>query len=354
MGKVRKGLYWNRSIVSDWKRYRIITGNLLLVLVFLANNNRLLGLRPSQYDGLQAEEQPIMVHLVNDRTNHSWWVPKRTREQRLNEIDNMIDRYTKTDESHLDILHEGIYAVLEMADPRSRYCFCFEEYYKVWKDEVPFSGESFFDWFDFGSGRIQNLKNSTVEDDCDRATIGESLYYKATPREIADAEVEFEVIKDSGRMAAYYVGSGLPVPEGTWSIIWTLDHRLLLHSDDINDMSPDKTRDDDLYYKVGHCSFTCGLPVLFAGEIGIALANKQTQKTNDASTSSKYEIALINSDSGHYQTDHPQARLLYQWVRRTYKISQSTIDWPPWKGCKNGIEWREHIFGNGVVKEENV
>ena len=144
-----------------------------------------------------------------------WWIEKRTRNDYRREWhDVTVEKYTATDTNDLDLVKGwGFRALLEMEDPAHRDAWCLENFHKVWDHEKPFSGESFCDWIDYGSGKQVETTEYT------RRALNRRSYYLMNVTEVEGSVVDFNVFTIEGKEDRIVVHlsfsvSGEPVPTG--------------------------------------------------------------------------------------------------------------------------------------------
>ena len=240
-----------------------------------------------------------------------WSIEKRTRNDYRREWDDVIEKYTATDTNDLDLVNGwGFRALLEMEDPAHRDAWCLESFYEVWDREEPFSGESFFDWIDYGSGWQQQLETTEYT----RRALNRRSYYLMNVTEVEGSVVDFNVFTIEGNEDRIVVHlsfsvSGEPVPTGTYLNIWNLDQRLHLLKEDHFD-APENSRIQ--YYKQGHASVTHGKPVMYAGEFGVGKNG---------------QLLWTDPSSGHYRPALSHTLRLFRWMRDTHGIPFSAVEW---------------------------
>jgi len=144
---------------------------------------------------------------------------------------------------------------------------CLHSFFDLWKDDVPFSGVSFFHWLDGPGATAETQK-------CNRTQLDQRRYGFFDDDQVAASEVKIKLLKklyvDDGAVEeavkAVFVQSGEPVHSGNWLIVWSLDRKLhFLHEKHV--IAPPEF--PFLYWKYGHASVTSGRPVMYAGEIDI-------------------------------------------------------------------------------------
>jgi hypothetical protein len=215
-----------------------------------------------------------------------WWIEKHSKQYLEKELWKInIEKYMGT-EDQLDVYTAyGMGSVLEMEDPKGgRDAVCFKSWYEAWQTQIPFSGEPFFDWLDYGSGRHVFINNPVCVRDHPRR------YYQMPDSQVMEVVVTVQVRSDGS--VALVSRLGVPVPKGNWLFIWGTDERIYLIKDG-------NIHKNGLVYKSGHCSANGGGPVLHAGEF----------KVGEEGT-----IVWVNCESGHYKALVKHVKRFYQWL----------------------------------------
>jgi len=86
-----------------------------------------------------------------------------------------------------------------------------------------------------------------------------------------------------------------------WHFVWGIDKKLYLMKSDKNNQK-----------KLGHATFFCGRPVLFAGEMGV-----------DA----KGTLTWVSDKSGHYRPTLQHMRNFLLWLQDEVHVDITTIEW---------------------------
>jgi len=216
--------------------------------------------------------------LYDNETQQTWLIRKRPAEYYLEKWQKLVDeQYSRTDMiNELDLPSGiGFRGVLEMEDGRDFMCLI--DFFRIWAKEEPFSGEPFFRWLDYGSGK---QIEETRETKCDRQRLNHRRYgfLNETEREAAVVELRVKqtytiseqdnvtVWQMTPRVQAVFAVSQQPVPEGIWLSVWDLNQRLHLIREE-HVLTPDLPFD---HWKMGHGSVLHGRPALYAGEMGIS------------------------------------------------------------------------------------
>jgi len=283
--------------------------------------------------------------MTDDQMGRQWLIQKRTLQEYEDERMDLANRTYKANNNdnnestslhQLDIISAiGLVAVLEMEDGRDFRCL--RPYYKQWKTEVPFSGEPFFDWMDYGSGkkavtdlcsrkklnaiRYGMLKAQTVESsvvEFRRRTVRRTLDHRADSEDINNRNKKNTSNTITETMVqAVFVETQQPVQGGSWLSIWDLQERLhLIRGGYFMAQHQPQQQPKFFLWKQGHGSVTHGRPVLYAGEMNIGDAGR---------------VQYTIPKSGHYRPQKEHTRALYQWLRRQVggEVARTAIDWKP-------------------------
>jgi len=249
-----------------------------------------------------------MMAVLIDGDKH-WYIRKRELEYYKDAFEVLEQSYRGQDESQLDIVTAlGRKAVLEMEDSRGRVPACLDSFYKIWQSEEPFSGENFFAWLDYGSGRMLDSEK------CDREKLNYVSYYFMNEKEIESSEVNLTVKKNESNSTVLltFAKSGKVVPSGKYASIWGVDKKLYVFQD--GDCHPDTGNGIAHRYWQGHCSLTHGAPVLHGGEMGIG---------------ENGTLLWTNPQSGHYRPQLLHVRNFFRWMRDTIGAPRSAVEWRP-------------------------
>lgn len=215
--------------------------------------------------------------------------------------------YMGTDQNTtVDIIRAiGTEALVEAEDPKLRNMYPLQEFLQVWKTQAPFSGEPFFQWLDFGSGRFASSESNT------RAEIEEEYCHVMDDEARAKAVVipRIETVESDGEIGQggnekvqvilRYEFADLPVESGYLLFVWGLDDKLYVH--------PDQST---LFH---HICFFHARPVRAAGEIYVGEHGA---------------LQEIWNDSGHYRPSDWSFRLLYRHLKAMFpQMTATTIKW---------------------------
>mmetsp|Transcript_4348 Transcript_4348/g.9499 ORF Transcript_4348/g.9499 Transcript_4348/m.9499 type:complete len:566 (-) Transcript_4348:142-1839(-) len=241
-----------------------------------------------------------------------WWSRRVTLQEEKEIMLKLFDKYRGPPGSidivsgHKEYKNQAS-AVLEAEDPRGhRSFYCYQNYYYRYRDEPPFSGEMFFDWLDFGSGkhildddergaRLHPMKRDKV---CSKKNINREKIHCLNATGRLWHEVNFEMSDDGNSLIARYRQSGKLVPKSSGArhphlYMWDLNETFFV-------------ADDTLYEErfggsFKHTSILASAPGLSAGEVYVG--NNGT-------------VFGINYVSGHYRPSIRQTALMYQWFQK--------------------------------------
>eukprot|EP00978_Attheya_sp_CCMP212_P018570 scaffold50976_cov69-Attheya_sp.AAC.1 len=229
-----------------------------------------------------------------------WWVKKQSKKSLKKEMEQIFNKYRGPTGSLNVIDSMGRSAVLQAEDPMGgRVETCLSQYFHIWEGEKPFSGEPFFEWLDFGTGRMINLPSLG----CSRKNPNQfrRKWFNETERENLRVDVK---ISDNGKsVRLIYRNSQKPVPHLKTDMAWGLDDEIYVI-------------DREIYDKItaGHTSIFSAGPVKFAGRFVVKKDGKL------------YKIGL---HSGHYR---PQAGgyniKLFQKFFMDLGVTPEAIIWP--------------------------
>eukprot|EP00978_Attheya_sp_CCMP212_P003604 scaffold7535_cov63-Attheya_sp.AAC.6 len=199
----------------------------------------------------------------------------------------------------------GPRAVLQAEDPMGgRVEKCLVKHFNIWEDEKPFSGESFFEWLDFGTGRMINIHSHDERGfSCLRKDQHQfrRKWFNETERE--NLRVDLKTSDNGKSVQVIYRNSQKPVPYMTTDVAWGLDDEIYVIDREIYDKSI-----------TGHTSIFSAGPVKFAGQFEIG---------NDG------KLLYIGLHSGHYM---PQAGgyniRLFQKFIMDLGVTPEAIEWP--------------------------
>eukprot|EP00978_Attheya_sp_CCMP212_P019852 scaffold56272_cov71-Attheya_sp.AAC.1 len=166
-----------------------------------------------------------------------WWVKKQSKESLMKEMDQMFNKYRGPTGTLNVVDSMGPRAVLQAEDPMGgRVESCLIKYFKMWRKETPFSGEPFFEWLDFGTGRMINLHSHDQRGfSCLRKDQHQfrRKWFNETERENLRVDVK---TSDNGKsVRLIYRNSQKPVPHMETDVAWGLDDEIYVINREIYD-----------------------------------------------------------------------------------------------------------------------
>eukprot|EP00977_Amphora_coffeiformis_P018509 scaffold6555_cov182-Amphora_coffeaeformis.AAC.9 len=223
------------------------------------------------------------VAALSNALGEKWFLRKRSKASLLTELVSRRKLYMATDQNTtLDILRADTTStqeyLLEAEDPRVRNAGSLGPLLQAWHNQKPFSGEPFFQWLDFGSGRSATYGGYT------RQEIEEDFCTPMTDEQRAKAVVVPTVVDEE--VILRYEVAGLPVEGGDMLFVWGLDSKIYV-----------APNEGSLFH---HICFFHSMPVKMAGELVIGEHGA---------------LSEVWSDSGHYKPTEWHFRLFYRWLR---------------------------------------
>ena len=187
----------------------------------------------------------------------------------------MLDRYNgppgsvSIQSAHIDEkFYKQAAAILEVLDPRGHRQSgakpkgdCGAMYYKLYREETPFSGAHYFDWLDYGRGRyiLRHDKN------CNKKKFNKKTvhYFNDEARNLH--EVYVKPNDDNTQLIWRYKLHDELVPESDKDdphmYMWALDEKLYIVDD--------KRWNNKKYGEPKHTGIVAGMPALSGGRIYI-------------------------------------------------------------------------------------
>jgi len=296
------------------------------------------------------EETDLPTAPMLSYKSHKWWVRPTTLRQTERHMKQLLDRYTgpigsvSIPAAHDEFVGKAS-ALCEVVDPRGHRQFaCFKNYYRRYRDEVPFSGVHFFDWLDFGHGKHlleanekhHFLKHMKKDDSCFKHHFNTHTvhYFDDSMRE--KHEIYMEMSEDGKELIARYRSDDRVVPssydeeedyDDPHLYMWDMNEKFyVVESND----SWDKER----YGTVKHTGVVAGMPALSGGKAYFG----------------KYgSVWGINYSSGHYRPGISSASLMYDWMKNKRGFNVSALWWvgrKSWstKDCRK-VNWKIEIEG---------
>jgi hypothetical protein len=254
----------------------------------------------------QDKGAPAMSNTLGER----WWIPKKSRHELLQELFARKPLYASADPNRtLDILRprNSRALILEADDPWVRNSGELPLYLRAWENEKPFSGEPFFQWLDFGKGRVvPNMETKRANLDSMRCTVMDD-----------DARAKAVVVASmvEGKVVLRYEQYDLPVESGYMLYVWGTDGKLYVHTD------------DGIYFH--HICIFGGKPVRMAGEVGVG------------------EHGVIQEmwpQSGHYAPSDWHYRQFYRYFKNILpEMDWGTMRWENDYTSMNDREWKLYM-----------
>lgn len=254
--------------------------------------------------------QDMGAAAMGSTLGERWWIPKKGKSELLQELFARKPLYASADPNRtLDILRPASrrHLLLEADDPWVRNSGELPAYLQAWQKEVPFSGEPFFQWLDFGKGRVvSNMETSRADLDTMRCTVMDD-----------DARAKAVVVPSmvEGKVVLRYEKYDLPVESGYMLYVWGTDGKLYVHTD------------DGIYFH--HICFFGGKPVRMAGEVGVG------------------EHGVIQEmwpQSGHYAPSDWHYRQLYRHLKNiVQEVTWGTMKWENDYTSMNDREWKIYM-----------
>ena len=250
---------------------------------------------------------------MSNMLGEKWWVHKKGREALVQQLFSRYKLYASVDQNTtLDIIRAGgddfHNYLLEAEDPRVRNSVTLGELYILWQNQHPFSGEPFFEWLDFGSGRwatYDEYSRSELEEDYCEIMDEEKRSKAVVIPEVVDQEVILR-----------YEVAGLPVEGGDMLFVWGLDSKLYV--------APNGGAN------FHHMCFFGGRPVRFAGEVVVGEHGA---------------LREVWADSGHYKPTDWHYRLFYRHLKTALPdMTNDMIKWVNQHTDKKQWEWKKFLF----------
>jgi len=255
-----------------------------------------------------------------EHMSRRWW----TRPITLKEEESTLKKYlsdwrgppgsVSIPDAHYRFLPQAC-ALMEAIDPRGhRQQYCFENYYKRYRDEQPFSGLHFFDWLDFGDGKLlfeMNDVNNTFhyrkgDEDCYKKDFNRLKVHYFDDNERRAHEVVFEP-SESGDVIARYKQSNRLVPRSSIHhphlYFWDLNKRFYI---------VDHTWNKKNFGPIKHTGLAGGKPGLSGGVIYFR---------------DRGVMWGISVSSGHYRPRIQALAILHQWMKYDRAFNVTSMHW---------------------------
>jgi len=244
--------------------------------------------------------------MCND-IGERWWVKKQSEESLMKEMDQMYNKYYGPTGTLNVMDAAGRRAVLQAEDPMGgRVESCLNKYLIIWEEEKPFSGEPFFEWLDFGAGRMINLHTHDSKGfSCLRKHQHQfrRKWFNETERE--NLRVDVKTTDNGKSVRLIYRNSQKPVPHMNTDMVWGLDDEIYVI---------DRESYDTWNHAVGHTSIFSAGPVKLAGGFWVGKKGKLNE---------------IDLNSGHYKPRAGGYNIkLFQKFIMDLGVTPEAIEWP--------------------------
>jgi hypothetical protein len=104
----------------------------------------------------------------------------------------------------------------------------------------------------------------------------------------------------------------MTIQNGTWIFVWATNKKLYM-------LNEEQEQDGNTRRKMGHATFFCGRPVLFAGEMGVVVGSSN----NNNNTVAEW----VKDTSGHYKPKRRHMRNFLLWLQDEIGVNVTTIEW---------------------------
>jgi len=273
-------------------------------------------------DDILWEHEKANTTISIGSNSTTWWTRKISLEEEENTIKQLFEEYRgpvgslSVPFAHSEY-NDQLTALFESVDPRRAHKYdinkCYQAYYKLWKEETPFSGTHFFEWLHYGQGRDALDTSSS----CNKAIFidnkrGNHFFTNEERRQyevnITSSEDKKKLVARYKHNNAYVSDSGQEYPH---TYVWDLNGVLYIVPE------------------VKHMTILGGRPALSAGELYIGKAG---------------ELQGIDYSSGHYKPDIKAVTMMYQSFK-DQGLNVSATNWisrSSWssKDCEE-IQWQD-------------
>ena len=158
-----------------------------------------------------------------------WWTRYITLEEETKSMQAQIKKYNNGPPGSLSVWPEFYTEVLDPGGHRMEPCI--QNYHQRYREEMPFSGESFFDWLDYGSGRhvmtrgykkdgMKHFKHMDSDDECSKENLDRYKIHYFNDKERLAFEVHITRSDHGNHLIARYKQSGVLVPKSTCVFIY--------------------------------------------------------------------------------------------------------------------------------------
>jgi len=278
--------------------------------------------------------------MLQEGSSHRWWTRAITLDDEAHAYSHFIKEYRdKAPPGALTFIHtdkflEAAVVVNEAVDPRGHRISlldtgCYMNYFIRYIHEKPFSGTHFFDWLDFGNGRvltesIEWLKdeNGTVPDNkqmffdlCKKESLNKVKVRFFNDEERRESEVYITATREG--LIARYTKTDEPVPRSAGNettevldlphlYVWDLDKKLYIVKDDWDTDSGSEKGGTK------HTTILAGKPCLSAGKVYVGRGGV---------------LFGINWSSGHYRPTLASLSMMYSWIKNEMNYNPLAMSW---------------------------
>jgi hypothetical protein len=234
-----------------------------------------------------------------------WWVKKQSKKNLMKEMDQMFNKY-RGPTGTLNVMDAmGRKAVLQAEDPMGgRVEMCLGQYFDIWESEKPFSGEPFYEWLDFGTGRMIDLNSRDVKgNSCLRKDQHEFRRKWFNESERENLRVDVKPSDNGTSVRVVYRNSQKPVPPRKTDMVWGLDNEIYVV-------------DREIYDKrfAGHASIFSAGPVKYAGRFVVG---------------NHSQLLKVSLHSGHYKPKAGGYNVnLFKKFIMELGVTPEAIEWP--------------------------
>ena len=300
----RSGQYNRDTIIECDEEDRPIAHNFPITNQDLIPLHELEGILPND---ILWDDDIMKTTMSSKQTNNNtlsrWWQHAVSIEEEEDTFEQLLKQY-KGPTGSLSISH-----ICEVIDPRGHRSNCCQKYQNMWKNEVPFSGQHFFEWLDYGAGRQalhqkQRIRNNNKcsSTSCQISCFDERTHHHMNEEEVQQHEIYITPSQDGQDLIARYKYNDELVSESgnrPHTYVWDINKVFYVAPNNIK-----------------HLSLLSGQPVLSGGTLTIGKNGR---------------LWGINYSSGHYKPDIRAAAMMYQDFKDK-GYNTSALYWIGWAG----------------------